>query len=65
MTERLCLLRPVPLHATQGEMITEPRPLHRRQVERITNGPVFTVSCKDPETMYRLVEKAEILSFCL
>lgn len=30
--------------------MTEPLPPHWRQVERITKGPVFTVSCRDHDT---------------
>ena len=45
MTVLLCLVCPVPRQPPQGVEMTEPFPPQRRQVERITNGPVFTVSC--------------------
>ena len=44
ITVRFCLVCPVPLHDLHGVAMTEPRPPQRRQAERITNGPVFTVS---------------------
>lgn len=44
MTVRFCLVCPDPLHDLQGLEMTDPRPPQRRQVERITKGPVLTVS---------------------
>lgn len=45
-----CLVWPRPRHDRQGWVMTVPLPPHWRQVERITNGPVFTVSCKGDDT---------------
>lgn len=44
ITVFFCLVCPVPRQEWQGVEMTVPLPPQRRHVERITNGPVFTVS---------------------
>lgn len=62
VTVRFCLVCPVPLHSVQRVVIT-PRPPHCRHVERMTNGPVFTVSYSKTEPMFQLVDQAKVLVF--
>ncbi len=57
----LCLVWPVPRQELQGVDMTVPLPPQRRHVERITNGPVFTVSYREDDTCVLVTQHKDTL----
>lgn len=52
ITVFFCLVCPLPRQEWHGLEMTVPLPPQWRQVERITNGPVFTVSYRDEDNVF-------------